>query len=162
MVLEAEHGEGSAEGCGEEVGLMNILSGSITAATVALVDAKIDVLDLMTAGVAAVVSVEGKEEIVLDPSPGDVERIEAVGVVGYLSSRDEVTEAWTSGQLEGDPKNGGMRYDHLLDQAILGAKAVQPVLKEVMIESAKRQEKVQAGKAKARGQANDQDVEMKT
>ena len=53
--------------------MMNVLASCITVATAALVDAKIDCLDLMTGGVAA--SVEGVN--LLDPAPAENEKVEA-------------------------------------------------------------------------------------
>ena len=162
-VLEAEEDRTTAESGVENVGLMNILSGSITAASAALADAKIDVLDLMTGGVAAIAAGQnGQRVVLLDPAAKEDETLQAAGVVGYLPSRDEVTEIWTTGALSESGQDDDLGFDELLDKSILAARAVQPVLKEALLESARRDIARIEGKGKGKAVPDDQDVEMKT
>lgn len=131
-------------------GLMNVLSGCITVASAAIADSKIDCLDLIAGGVAAFVKPRGvvadAEENgikpVLDPNPAEHQEISSACVVGYMPSRDEITELWlkgdspaqnTSGQKHGD---GG--HELLIDGATEAARAVQTVLLEAAKESAGR------------------------
>ena len=85
----------------EEWDLMNILSGCITVAAAAIVDAGIDCVDIVTAGVAAMVADQDSSEtsIVLDPAPAEHKAIMAACCVAYLPSRDEITNLWFKGSL---------------------------------------------------------------
>lgn len=144
----------------QNAGLLNILAGCVTVASAALLDAKIDCLDLMTGGVAASVQTPGQTRSwVLDPSPAEHVDISSACVVGYLPSRDEVTEVWTTGVLSGKEQEVESDFEILLDHAIGAARAVQTVLKEVLIESATRSLDATVVKGKSREQVND--VEMK-
>jgi exosome complex component MTR3 len=137
---------------GEGWGIMSILSGCITVASAALADAGIDCVDLVCGGMAAVVRqpaptpskhppVSALETptpniatlVVLDPRPSEHQELIAGCVVGYLPSRDEITELWAKGDglaSEVSPISGLTRLELLIDQAVEAAKAVQPVLKE--------------------------------
>ena len=160
-VLEAED-RGDQHGRGQlgiqNAASMNILAGCITVASTALLDARIDCLDLMTGGVAATVRHPGGQlSHVLDPSPGEHEEIQSACVVGYLPSRDEVTEVWTTGNLSGKDATDSSSFETLLDHATGAARAVQSVLKEVIMESATRSLNAPV-KGKSRDQVND--IEM--
>ena len=169
-VLEGEDNEdvvpGEALGSvAAQVGLMNILAGCITVATAALLDARIDSLDLMAGGVAASVSDSGNGKTkVLDPSAMEHNSIEAACVVGYLPGRDEITEAWTTGGTSGKMQNSATGFDDLLDSAVSAAKAVQAVLKEALLESTSRQLKVLSAEGNGNSATNNSanEIEMKT
>ena len=111
-------------------GMMNVLAGCITVACAALVDAGIDCVDLVSGGVAALVSGNangvGAGEVVLDPAPVEQE-IVAACVVGYLQSRDEVTEVWVKG-------DAGARTEVLLEGAVKAATRTRTVLVEAVKE----------------------------
>jgi exosome complex component MTR3 len=142
------------------LGLMGVLSASITAASAALLDARIDCLDVMSGGLAAAVRGHaGKSSCVLDPSPSEHEHVDAACVVAYLPSRDEVVEVWTTGKLHSTRTGGRVNFEYMLDQAVGAARAVQTVLKEVVIESATKMMTRVPAKGEKGGQAND--VEMK-
>jgi exosome complex component MTR3 len=146
------------------VGLMNILAGCITVSTAALLDARIDSLDMMTGGVAASLSgPTGAVNRLLDPSAVEHDALQAACVVGYLPGRDEITEVWTTGGASDKPQAGETGFDDLLDSAVSAAKAVHAVLKEVILESASRQSKgvLTEGKDSA-NMGKDNDIEMKT
>ena len=162
-VLEAEEpwsGHDQQLSGAQHTGLLNILAGCITVASAALLDAKIDCLDVMTGGVAASVPTTGQAPShVLDPSPAEHEGIHSACVVGYLPSRDELTEVWTTGSLSGKDQGDASNFDSLLDHAVGAARAVQSVLKEVAVEFATRSLDTTAVKGKSREHVND--VEMK-
>ena len=142
MVLEGEdNNNGLQDDSGViQIGYMNILAGCITVATAALVDARIDCVDLLAGGVAATVVNGSSTAIrVLDPCPGEHDRVLSACVVGYMPSRDEVADVWVQGAMESDTKDGDAGFDLLLDSAIAAARGSQTVLKEVLIEPAKRQ-----------------------
>jgi exosome complex component MTR3 len=142
------------------LGLMGVLAASITAASAALLDARIDCLDMMTGGLAAAIRGHaGKSSYVLDPSPSEHEDIDAACVVAYLPSRDEVVEVWTTGKLHSTRRGGSANFEDIMDQAVGAARAVQTVLKEVVIESATETMVSLPVKGEKGGQVND--VEMK-
>jgi len=125
-------------------GAMTVLAGAITAASAALVDAGIDCVDLISGGVAAVVSdvaqpaqndtqatpAETGTRIVLDPYPAEHEQVIAACVVGYLQSRDELTEVWMKGSAGAEGADDG-----LVDRAVEAAAAARTVLAAALRES---------------------------
>ncbi|PNS18674.1 hypothetical protein CAC42_5213 [Sphaceloma murrayae] len=122
-VLEGEDEGQATTGIGG-VGHMGVLAGCITAASAALVDAGIDCIDLVAGGVAAMVD----GETVVDPCAADHERVQAAAVVGYLQSRDEVTELWMKGNMGSSPEN-------LVDKAVEAAQLSRIVLAATLREA---------------------------
>lgn len=110
---------------------MNVLAGCITAASAAIADAGIDCVDLVSGGVAAAVKSEGEAAgtVVLDPCPSEHGDVQAACVVGYLHSRDEVTEVWMKG-------NAGNDSEALIDRAVQAASLTRTVLAEAVREAA--------------------------
>lgn len=116
---------------------MNVVSGCITVASAALLDAKIDCLDLVTGGVAAAASRnDGKAIKFLDPSPSEDLSFNAVCVVGYMPARDEMTLIWTKGDISAKTD---VQFDSLLDSAVDAAKGAHVVLKQVATELSQAQ-----------------------
>lgn len=114
-------------------GMMSILSGCITVASAAIIDAGIDCIDVVTGGVAAIVrQPTAPPQVFIDPCPADQEEIYATCVVGYLQTRDEITELWTKGNVTLSIDLG---FEHLLDQAVEAAVAARLVLIEAIKES---------------------------
>ncbi len=160
-ILEAEDDgpaftEGGSGGAGDGAGglsgwgMMSVLSGCMTVASAAIADAGIDCSDLVSGGVAAVVrqpsfphtqtgaSKASPKEIVLDPCPSEHADILAVCVVGYLRSRDQITEIWTRGDMEGLPGEEGSEqsnFEVLLDQAVEAAVSSRLVLDAALKEA---------------------------
>ncbi|KAK1062633.1 3'-5'-exoribonuclease [Friedmanniomyces endolithicus] len=133
-ILEGEEDRWEADGAevkGGGWGIMTVLAGCITAASAALVDAGIDCVDLISGGVAAVKDAgrHGGQEgraVVLDPAPSEHDgEIMAACVVGYLQSRDEVTEMWMKG-------DAGAQVQTLIDEAVKAASLVRAVLAEAV------------------------------
>ena len=123
-------------------GMMSILSGCITVASAAIVDAGIDCIDLVTGGVAALVrkqqSNDGQDkeaEIVLDPSPSEHQDIVATCVVGYLKSFDELTLVWMKGAATVSGDQGKSGVSPLIDGAVQAAASAQKVLVESINEA---------------------------
>jgi len=125
-------------------GMMSVLAGCITVASAAIVDAGIDCVDLVVGGVAALVQDKGRKGkgredrhvqdpegmmTVLDPCPAEHEEIGAACVVGYLSSRDEITELWVKG-------DAGPSAERIVDRAVEAALAARTVLVEAVMEAA--------------------------
>jgi len=138
-VLEGEGDEwiwggGDEGGVGKGWGAMGVLAGCVTVAGAALVDAGVDLVDLIIGGVAAVTAVDeeiqktgeddlvGQGSIVLDPSPVEHETILAACVVGYIASRDEMSLLWLKGSLS------GVESEKLIDAAVKAAQATRRVL----------------------------------
>ncbi|KAI4232897.1 MAG: hypothetical protein LQ349_004720 [Xanthoria aureola] len=147
-----EEGSGGEGGAGvlSGWGMMSVLSGCMTVASAAIADAGIDCSDLVSGGVAAVVrqpsfphtqtgaSKASPKEIVLDPCPSEHADILAVCVVGYLRSRDQITEIWTRGDMEGLPGEEGSEqsdFEVLLDQAVEAAVSSRLVLDAALKEA---------------------------
>ena len=133
-------------------GMMNVLAGCITAASAAVADARIDCLDLVAGGVAALVSdgsAENGEEassttppkLMLDTDPAEHHSIVSACVVAYLPDRDEITELWLKGDSskvslgDGDERAG---HTALIDGAVDAARGAHTVLSEAVRESAER------------------------
>lgn len=141
-----ENGSGGFSGWG----MMSVLSGCMTVASAAIADAGIDCSDLVSGGVAAIVrqpspfysqtgiSKASGKEIVLDPCPSEHADILAVCVVGYLRSRDQITEIWSRGDMEGlsgdeGPEQSG--FEILLDRAVEAAVSSRLVLDAALKEA---------------------------
>jgi exosome complex component MTR3 len=141
-----------SRGWANNLGMMTVLSGCITVASAAITDAGLDCVDLVSGGVAAIVrqptitkatsssKVKNDEvyQIVLDPTPSEHEDVLAFCVVGYLGSRDELTELWMSGDTTSvyqasSYEHGGVTF--LVDAAVQAAMASQSVLLEAIKES---------------------------
>jgi exosome complex component MTR3 len=126
-------------------GMMNVLAGCITAASAAIADARIDCLDLVSGGVAALVSDSDQAgsapRLMLDMDPAEHRSILSACVVAYMPARDEITELWLKGDssraaLEnGDGRSG---HEALIDGAIDAARGANTVLSEAVRESIAR------------------------
>ncbi|KAL1998995.1 hypothetical protein VTN02DRAFT_5218 [Thermoascus thermophilus] len=149
-VLEAEDDRwwGDAPGSHDASwGMMNVLAGCITAASAAIADARIDCIDLVAGGVAALVAdetaegTEGAPKLMLDPNPAEHRSIVSACVVGYLPGRDEITELWLKGDTSNvslGPEDKRSGHEALIDGAVDAARGVQTVLAEAVRESAER------------------------
>ena len=144
-ILEGEEdvwcwGTGDDAGTGKGWGAMGVLAGCVSVASVALVDAGIDVLDIVVGGVAAVVPADGSMAkskssgdslengglIVLDPNPVEHENIIAACTVGYIVSRDEMSLLWLKGAISGPDS------EKLIDAAVKAARATKRVIEETV------------------------------
>ncbi|KAF1964600.1 exoribonuclease family protein [Bimuria novae-zelandiae CBS 107.79] len=124
---DAWWGDSSAEdGSGSGWGMLNVLAGCITVASAAIMDAGIDCVDMVAGGVAAMTKDGGQK--LLDPCPAEHQDIVAACAVGYLASRDEITEIWLKGDVGADP-------DDLIENATHAAIGSVSVLKEVLLEN---------------------------
>lgn len=152
-------GDSEKPGAGNGWGLLNVLAGCITVASAAITDAGIDCVDLVCGGVAAIIrnpdSQENTEEKIriLDPCLAEHKDVVAACAVGYLASRDEITEIWMKGDVGADP-------EHLIEGAIHASVGGLAVVKEVLIEAlqAKVQGPVDAAESSLKRKA--EDVEM--
>ena len=126
-------------------GMMSILSGCITVASAAIIDAGIDCVDLISGGVASMIrspsdasNIKQKEDqvhIVLDPAPSEHKNIMASCIVGYLQSRDEVTELWIKGSIPDTGVSDECNINNLIESAIQAAVATRRVLAEALKDS---------------------------
>ena len=128
-------------------GMMSVLAGCITAASTAVIDAGIDCMDILSGGVAAIVpdsksenqdpatATKALRQIVLDPCPSEHPDVIAACVVGYLKTRDEVTEIWTKSRLPllSQPgSNDQTEVEQLVEGATRAAAAVQTAMAEIL------------------------------
>ena len=148
-------------------GVMNVLAGCITVASAAISDARIDCLDLVIGGVAALVVPESDEtnnkhdynlnkaqgnkgckeddtaylqQLVMDPDPSEHQTILSACLVAYMPNRDEITELWLKGDTSryvSIHSDKRLGHDALIDGAIDTARGIQPILAEAVQESAK-------------------------
>jgi exosome complex component MTR3 len=133
-----DHYSSGMSSAGAGWGLLNVLAGCITVASAAIADAEIDCVDMVTGGVAAIVrdsessgESQGDSLVVLDPCPAEHQEIVAACAVGYLSSRDEITEIWLKGDVGAAPED-------LIEKATQAATASLSVLKETLTEAVER------------------------
>ncbi|KAL4742778.1 3' exoribonuclease family, domain 1-domain-containing protein [Aspergillus similis] len=129
-------------------GMMNVLAGCITAASAAIADARIDCLDLVAGGVAAIVADKAADgngnayaRLMLDTDPAEHQSILSACVVAYMPERDEITELW----LKGDNSKAAvgtadqsLSHEALIDGAVVAARGAHSVLAEAVRESAMR------------------------
>jgi exosome complex component MTR3 len=158
-VLEGEDDrDGSTAFAG--IALYNLLAAAINVSVAALSDARIDCLDVLSAGVGAVVSGTGdKQSRILDLAANEHDEILSACVVGYLPSRDEIVELWSTNTVSGEGKGHNVSHDDLIDSAIAAAKGAQFVLNEVLLESLTKHAPTAR---KALTQTTSEDIEMKT
>ncbi|KAL4871039.1 hypothetical protein BDV12DRAFT_164641 [Aspergillus spectabilis] len=127
-------------------GMMNVLAGCITAASAAISDARIDCLDLVAGGVAAVVADESADgtsapRLMLDTDPAEHRSILSACVVAYMPARDEITELWLKGdnsKVSAGADSEGLSHETLIDGAVDAARGAHSVLAEAVRESAER------------------------
>jgi exosome complex component MTR3 len=126
-VIEGEEDDwwGSDSG-GRGWGSLSVLSGAVTAASAALVDAGIDVLDVVVGGVAAYTDEE--IGVILDPNPVEHANIRAACTVGYIAGRDEIPLIWMKGAASG--KETELLIDSAVKAAIGAKKVVDQSIRE--------------------------------
>lgn len=156
-VLEGEEDQWSGyergPASGKDWGMMNVLSGCITVAAAAIADAGIDCVDTVSGGVAALVRDSGSQNqataelnpnalsLVLDPVPLEHHEILAACVVGYLPSRDEITDLWVKGEIDARGCNASDEkpaYEDLTDFAVQAARGSHHVLSRALKEAAQQ------------------------
>jgi exosome complex component MTR3 len=121
----------------EGLAYMNVVSGCITAASAALLDARIDCLDLITGGVAAIAPThDGTALKILDPASSEDPSPVSACVVAYMPARDEITLAWAKGEMSIEENLQLHGFNGLLDSAIDAAKGAHFVLRQVATEYA--------------------------
>lgn len=157
-VLEAEQDQGSGERI-TGVALFNVLAGCINVAVAAIADSRIDCLDLLAAGVGAIVPGPKSSPIrVLDPAAAEHEELLSTCLVGFLPSRDEIVEIWSTGSVVPQDSEWSLGFDELVDSAVAAARGAQTVLKEVLLESLTRTQI----ETKKQSSSETNDVEMNT
>lgn len=157
-VLEAEQDQGSGDRI-TGVALLNVLAGCINVAMAAIADARIDCLDLLAAGVGAIIPGPSSSQVrVLDPAAAEHEELLSICLIGLLPSRDEIVEIWSTGSVAPQGSEGQLGFDDLVNSAIAAARGAQTVLKEVLLETLTRSQ----GETKKQIGSEMDDVEMNT
>ena len=136
VIITVLEGDEEQQTQGEDIlstlGLMNILAGSVTAASAAIVDAGIDCVDVVTGGVAAIVSQsDGQEQVILDPCPSDNETVDGSCLVSHLHSRGEITDLWAIDN-RASHSSKLMDFDTLVNNAIEAASGARLVVIEAL------------------------------
>ncbi|KAJ8117872.1 hypothetical protein OPT61_g1037 [Boeremia exigua] len=149
---------GDAHASGSGWGLLNVLAGCITVASAAITDAGIDCVDMVCGGVAAIVrNPDSKDEKdlvrILDPCPAEHRQVVAACAVGYLASRDEITEIWMKGDVGSDP-------EPLIEGATHASVGSLAVVKEVLLEALQAKFQTQSESSQGTQKRKAQDVEM--
>lgn len=129
--IEEMIGVDAAEGEGERasLGAMQVLTGAITCASTAIADAGIECVDLVAAGMAALVEAkDGKDMVVMDPSPLDGWQVRAAVLVGYMAARDEITLVWSRGEV------GVEEFTGVMESAVEVATKVRGVVNDAVRE----------------------------
>jgi exosome complex component MTR3 len=140
-IIEGDQDHESAQAQGEEIWEhMIVLSGCVTVASAALIDAGIDCVDTVAGGVAAVVpqtdsGSDTKTMVVLDPVPGEHASILAACCVANLPSRGELTNVWLRGDL---PADDGTTYTALINSAVQASRSANSVLVDSLKESVRQ------------------------
>lgn len=136
-------------------GAMSVLSCCITVASAAIADAGIDCIDFVCGGMAVAVrhlhmttnrqslrhseiDPDAQIELILNPCPSENQELVAACVVGYVQSRDEITEIWIKGsQLNSiaDQNSSTSGFGLLLDRSVEAAMATRLVLIDAINES---------------------------
>jgi len=90
---------------------------------------------------------------ILDPCPAEHKDVVAACVVGYLASRDEITEIWMKGDVGSDP-------DALIEGATHAAVGSLAVVKDVLLEAlqAKFQGQIDSNEGGLKRKAQDVDM----
>ena len=134
---ELEHDTGVTSGDGMHATML-ILSGCITVASAAIIHAGIDCLDIASGGVAALVpsfsdadTTKAEAQVVLDPSPREHQEILAICTVGYLKTREEITEVWMYGSVS-PQRFAQSAIESLVDGAVQAATASAIVVQQAV------------------------------
>ncbi|KAJ9623221.1 3'-5'-exoribonuclease [Taxawa tesnikishii (nom. ined.)] len=134
-------------------GLVPSASGS----SAAIADAGIDCVDLIAGGVAAAVKSEGagNQVVVLDPCPSEHAELGAACVVGYLQSRDEITELWMRG-------DAGDASEAIIDRAVEAASLTRTVLADTIRDAAQQEygAAILNANGAAKGAQKQEDIDM--
>jgi len=122
----------------EYTGTWNLLAIATNAVSAAIAEARIDVVDLVSASSFALL----EDGIVIDPS-GEEEQASFGGVVGYMASMGEITDVWISGSLEVEDEDdmhidsGHVRLGESLKTVISAAADARLVVNHALMEHVK-------------------------
>ena len=123
----------------EYTGTWNLLAIATNAVSAAIAEARIDVVDLVSASSFALL----EDGIVIDPSGEEEEQASFGGVVGYMASMGEITDVWISGSLEVEVEDdmhidsGHVRLGESLKTVISAAADARLVVNHALMEHVK-------------------------
>lgn len=123
----------------EYTGKWSLLAIATNAVSTAIAEAGIDVVDLVSASSFAVT----EDGVVIDPSGEEEERASAGGVVGYMASTGQITDAWITGPLEIEEDDdmeldsGPVRYGQVIKTMISAAGDARLVINHALMEMVK-------------------------
>jgi ribonuclease PH len=137
----------------EYTGKWSLLALTTNAVSVAIAESGIDVVDLVSASSFAVTD----DGLVIDPTGEEEDIASAGGVVGYMASTGEITDAWITGSLEVDEEgdmdvdSGHVRLGEMLKKVVSAAADARLVVNHALMEMVK--EKGLAAKHTERNQS---------
>lgn len=123
----------------EYTGKWSLLAFATNAVSAAIAESGIDVVDLVSASSFAITD----EGPLIDPTGEEEERAMAGGVVGYMASTKEITDAWISGSLEIDEEgdmdvdSGHARLGQTLRSVVSAAADARLVINHALMELVK-------------------------
>ena len=123
----------------EYTGKWSLLALTTNAVSAAIAESGIDVVDLVSASSFAVTD----DELVIDPTGEEEEQASAGGVVGYMASTGEITDAWITGSLEADEEDdmdtdsGNIRFGEMLKMVVTAAADARLVVNHALMEMVK-------------------------
>ena len=123
----------------EYSGKWSLLAIAINAASAAIAEAGIDVVDLVSASSFAVTG----SGLVIDPTGDEEEEASAGGVVGYMASTGEITDLWVMGSLEieeegdMDVDSGHVRFGAMVKKVVSAAADSRLVINHALMELVK-------------------------
>lgn len=123
----------------EYTGKWSLLALATNAVSAAIAESGIDAVDLVSASSFAVTD----DGLVIDPSGEEEEMASAGGVVGYMASKAEITDAWITGSLEVeeegdmDVDSGHVRFSEMLKRTVSAAADARLVVNHAILEMVK-------------------------
>ena len=123
----------------EYTGKWSLLALTTNAVSAAIAESGIDVADLVSACSFAVTD----DGLVIDPTGEEEDIASAGGVVGYMASTGEITDAWITGSLEVDEEDdmdvdsGHVRLGEMLKKVVSAAADARLVVNHALMEMVK-------------------------
>jgi len=123
----------------EYTGKWSLLALATNAVSAAIAQSEIDVVDLVSASSFSIT----EDGLMIDPTVEEEEKATAGGVIGYMASTKEITDAWIIGSLEMEEENdmqvdsGYERLGQTLKTVVTAATDARLVINHALVELVK-------------------------
>lgn len=123
----------------EYTGKWSLVALATNAVSAAIAESGIDAVDLVSASSFAIT----EDGLVIDPTGVEEEKATAGGVIGYMASTKEITDAWITGSLEleeeddMDVDSGHARLGGTLKTVVTAASDARLVINHALMELVK-------------------------